>query len=79
LLAFWQRLDEPEVLLRRSELLDRAVAARIVPKFRGDARAWTQLLGGLKQFFRDCVWDRCTRHLEIMERQREEGFVSFWG
>ncbi|WP_434425932.1 AAA family ATPase [Nannocystis pusilla] len=79
LLEFWQRLDEPERLLGRSDLLDRAVVARIVPKFRGDARAWTQLLGGLKGFFRECLWDRCTRHLEIMERQREEGFVSFWG
>jgi hypothetical protein len=79
LVAFWERIDGNETLLARSELFDRAVAARIVPKFRGDARAWAKLIGELKAFFRECNWRRCARHLEIMDRQREEGFVSFWG
>lgn len=79
LLAFWERLEGRDTLLNRSELLDRAVVARIVPKFRGDARAWTTLLGELSQFFRNCGWNRCAHHLDIMERQREGGFVSFWG
>jgi hypothetical protein len=65
----------------RTIAMDAAVAARILPRFRGEEKALRSLLAELKEFFATPAqpWPRCVRLIASMENQLEDGFVSFWG
>lgn len=78
LYAFWER-HEAQKWLSREELLDRIFGSRILPKFRGSVSSMSDILSSLKKSCIEHNWDNSRRHLEVMSRQLETGFASFWG
>ncbi len=79
---FHDVLDLEAEKFSASSALDRAVAARILPRIRGEWRNVEQLVTGLLGLFSagDADhWPICRRRVEALQSQRTFGFVSSWG
>lgn len=79
LLAAYQSGKIPSDLLPESDLIDRAIAGRLLVKLAGSAEQVRPLIDDLDRHFEKYpAFKRCRRKIALAKQQLELGFVSPW-
>ena len=79
---FMHHIEQLDLELSRADAIDRAVAARILPRIRGEAQELAPLLEALSELFapgENDAWARCRRITAALQSQISSGWVSYWG
>jgi hypothetical protein len=78
LLQLYDEADIPKSLLPEDELVDRALAGRMLVKLSGAAEQVEPLVGALEKHFQALPYNRCRRRIALARAQLQLGFVSPW-
>ena len=77
-LALHQFTGMPESLLSAEDLLDRALAGRLLVKLGGAAEQVKPLIDALFKVLSKSSYERCLRRIQLARTQLDLGFVSPW-
>jgi len=78
LLRLYDHAAIPKGLLPEVEVVDRALAGRMLVKLSGAAEQVEPLVDALERHFKDSPYERCRRRISLARAQLQLGFVSPW-